>query len=185
MGATMEGMAGNIEAMSASLTCTNDSLGATNASLGATNDGLDGMDHRLAEMTGQLGGLGRSMDGMSGDLGTMVGQMQGLGAGMDGMRAAMQETNRLLVEVLQGINATSAGLNGVGRQLDGLPPRILAEAEPLAARASNWLIPAVIAVFSAWAALVVLLWKILGALQSRRHGRGLPEALFDPAAATR
>jgi hypothetical protein len=184
MSATMQNMAGDIQVMSAGLGSTNASLGTTNATLDNTNSGLDGMDGKLAAMTEQLQGLRGAMDGMQAQLGTMVGQMEGLGVGMDGMRSAMEETNRLLVEVLNGINATSSGLTTMSRQLDVLPPRILDAAMPKlaegAARAGSWLVPALVALAGAWATLVVLLWRIHGVLLLRRAAAPSPEAARIP-----
>jgi hypothetical protein len=188
MSSTMQDMAGDIQVMSASLGATNDNLGTTNASLGTTNAGLDGMDQKL---------------------GVMVGQMRSLDGGMDGMQASLRETNRLLVEVLGGINATSAGLQGMGvqletmlgtlgetnaglarmsGQLDGLGPKVIGDVMPMVqtgvASARAWLVPVIVAIVAAWGTLVVLLWRIHGATQTRR-APVVAEAIFDPAAASR
>lgn len=188
MSSTMQDMAGDIQVMSASLGATNENLDATNASLGSTNAGLGGMDRKL---------------------GVMVGQMTSLDEGMDGMQGAMKETNRLLLEVLGGINATSTGLQAMGvqletmlatlettnagldrmsAQLDDLGPQVIGDVMPMVqdgvSGARGWLVLTGAAIVAAWATLAVLLWRIHGALYQRR-APVVAEAIFDSAAASR
>lgn len=210
MSTTMTGMAGNVEAMNAS-------LGVTNSSLGATNAGLDAMDARLAAMLQQLQGVRGSMESMTGSLAqleVMVAQLDELRTGSDGLARSMNTTNQLLGDVLIGINATSAGMQNLGGQLqtmlgtlgatnagidrmsgqlDGLGSTLVADALPEVAKglrsASGWLLPVVALFAFGLIAVVFLLWRLNGRFaaangQTTLAPRGT-EALFDPSAGAR